>query len=110
MEAEAAQVAKGGFSDVAVQIVATQNKQYRPSPVLANTPCSCYPVHMMNRYSVSLMTPARTEAAKAVPAQKAPRQVPKLSPAQSKLYQGIGSNGAFSLENLANGYTRSKQE
>ena len=59
---------------------------------------------------LTFQTPVRTEAAKRTPAPKASRRVPPLSPAQAKLYQGIGSTGAFSLENLANGYTSSKPE
>lgn len=49
------------------------------------------------------------KAAKTVPLKKALRQVPQLSPAQSKFYQCIGSS-TFSLESLAKCYAHFKQK
>jgi hypothetical protein len=63
---------------------------------------------MMNRFRLSVRISNFLDENKALPAQKAPRQVPTLSPAQSRFYWGIGGCGAFSLERLGKGCAHSQ--
>lgn len=63
---------------------------------------------MTHRDSSVSSTPGPPLGDEILPAKKDLRQVPTLSQAQSKLYEGIGRSSAFLLESLAKKYDTRK--